>query len=306
MNDKFSDTIKCPVLLNIFQEMRPRQWTKNIIVLAAFFFALGDKEQNVSLILFWAALLAAILFSVTASAIYVFNDIYDIRKDRFHPVKKKRPVAAGLISIPFAWGIIIGCLLLGLPGAWFLSANFGIVLTVYVALQIVYSLALKHIAILDVFIIAIGFVLRAVAGAFVVQVTISPWLLICTFLLALFLALCKRRHEKWLMAEKHVENFRHSLISSNIQLLDQLVAIVAGAVIVTYAIYTQWPDTIEKFGTSYLSLTIPFVIFGLFRYLDLVYRHRKGDQPEAILLADIPLLIDVALFGFSVFLITSL
>jgi 4-hydroxybenzoate polyprenyltransferase len=284
----------------LWRAMRPRQWTKNIVVLAAFFFALGDKQQHISPLLFGYALLAAALFSLVSSAVYLFNDILDRDLDRAHPVKRLRPLASGQLSITVAWGAIFVLLAAGMGGAWLVTPKFALTLIAYVALQVFYTLWLKHIALVDVFIIAIGFVLRAFAGGCAVDVHISPWLLICTFLMALFLALCKRRHEKHLAAEMNTPNFRPSLNSGNERLFDQLIGIMAGAVIVTYAIYTQWPDTVAKFDTPYLCLTIPFVIFGVFRYLDLVYRQAQGDQPESILLTDLPLIIDILFFGLSV------
>lgn len=290
-------------VLDILREMRPRQWTKNAIVFAAFLFALGDKQQSVSPVLFWTALLATLLFSITASGVYVFNDILDIDRDRRHPIKYQRPVASGKLSLSMAWWMVAACLTVGLLGSWLLSAGFGVAVTAYVGLQAIYTLKLKHISMVDVFVIAIGFVLRAIAGALAVNVAISSWLLICTFLMALFLALCKRRHERRMIEEEQVDDSRPSLMATDTRLLDQLIAIIAGAVIVAYAIYTQWPETVAKFDTAYLSLTIPFVIFGLFRYLDLVYRQAKGDQPEYILLTDIPLIVDIILFGLSVLLI---
>jgi len=287
-------------LLNLARAMRPRQWTKNIVVLAAFFFALGDKQQHLSPLMFGWALLAAALFCITSSAVYIFNDIIDRQRDAAHPVKRLRPIASGAIPVAMAWAVALILLGMGMSGAWLVAPEFALTVSVYVALQIAYTLWLKHIALVDVFVIAFGFVLRAIAGGFAVNVMISSWLLICTFLMALFLALCKRRHEKRLMEETQLFNLRPSLNDSDQRLFDQLIAIMAGAVIIAYAIYTQWPDTVAKFQTTHLSFTIPFVIFGMFRYLDLVYRQAKGDQPEYILLTDIPLILDVLFFGICV------
>ncbi|MDD5676456.1 MAG: decaprenyl-phosphate phosphoribosyltransferase [Kiritimatiellae bacterium] len=287
-------------LMNLARVMRPRQWAKNIVVLAAFFFALGDKQQQLSPLMFGWALLAAALFCITSSAVYIFNDIIDRQRDAAHPVKRLRPIASGAIPVATAWTVALILLGIGLGGAWSVASEFALTIIAYVVLQIAYTLWLKHAALVDVFVIAFGFVLRAIAGGFAVNVTISPWLLICTFLMALFLALCKRRHEKRLMEETQLFNIRPSLNASAERLLDQLIAIMAGAVIIAYAIYTQWPDTVAKFQTTHLSFTIPFVIFGMFRYLDLVYRHDKGDQPEYILLTDIPLIVDILFFGVCV------
>lgn len=286
---------------NIFKELRPRQWTKNLIVLAAFIFALGDKQQHLSVSMAGVAVMAFLLFAITSSGIYVWNDISDLELDRAHPVKSRRPVAKGDIPITTAWIMSITCLAAGLLGAWLMTPRFGIIISVYILLQAAYTLYLKHIPLVDVFVIAIGFVLRAIAGAVVIGVVFSPWLLICTFLMALFLALCKRRHEKRLIAELgHNHASRPSLNATDERLFDQLIAITAGAVIIAYAVYTQSPETVAKFRTTRLSLTIPFVIFGIFRYLYLVYSHEKGDQPESILLTDSPLLVDIVLFGLGV------
>lgn len=285
------------LLSDLLREMRPRQWTKNIVIFAAFFFALGDKHQHINPLLFWVVAAAMVLFSIASSGVYIFNDILDVNLDRAHPTKYLRPVAAGTIPIPLAWLMALVCAAIGLAGSWLLSFSFGLVVIGYVLLQVVYTLWLKHLALVDVVVIATGFVLRVIGGALAAQVTISNWLLICTFLMALFLALCKRRHEFRLADEPRNHDSRPSLRHSDERLLDQLIAITAGAVIVTYAVYTLWPETVEKFRTPHLCLTLPFVIFGLFRYLDLVYRQSLGDRPEYILLTDIPLMIDIALFG---------
>jgi len=287
-------------LSDIFEELRPRQWTKNLIVLAPFLFALGDKQQHLSFSMAGLALAAALLFAITSSGVYVWNDISDLEYDRAHPHKKNRPIAMGRISIGAAWLLATLCLAAGLSGAWLINPRFGVVTAAYIALQAAYTLFLKHLPLVDIFVIAFGFVLRAVAGAVAIGVFFSPWLFICTFLMALFLGLCKRRQEKHLMAVAQKEALRPSLKSVNERLFDQLIAITAGAVIVAYAVYTQWPETVAKFKTSHLSLTIPFVIFGIFRYLYLVYHHEKGEQPESVLLTDVPLLADIVLFGLSV------
>jgi 4-hydroxybenzoate polyprenyltransferase len=183
-----------------------------------------------------------------------------------------------------------------------LAPQYALVLAAYVMLQAVYSLGLKRVALLDIFVISAGFVLRAVAGALAIEIEISAWLLLCAFLLALFLALCKRRHEKVNLADLDGRQ-RRSLDHYDARLLDQLIAIISAATVVCYAIYTLAPDTVSKFGTNRLGLTIPFVIFGVFRYLDLVYRHDKGDRPEKILLTDIPILANLVLYGVAVMII---
>lgn len=291
-----------PWLLSLFQALRPKQWTKNAVVFAAFFFALGDRNQQVGLPAFWIAVQATLLFCVVSSGIYLMNDVRDAPWDRAHPTKKFRPIAAGEVSPAAA--LVAAALLLaaGMTGAWFLSHNFAVVLLSYIGLQIVYTLVLKQVVLLDLFVIAAGFVLRAMAGAVAVNVTISPWLLLCAMLLALFLALCKRRHEKVVVGDTAGET-RANLGRYDERLLDQLIAVVSAATLVFYALYTLWPDTVQKFGNARLAFTIPFVIFGLFRYLDLVYRHDKGGHPEQILLTDAPLLVDLLLYGATVFVL---
>lgn len=276
--------------------MRPTQWTKNSVVLAAFVFALGDRTQAMGLGAFQLALEAALLFCLVSSGIYLLNDIKDLPFDRLHPRKKKRPLAAGELSIPAALILAVVLLVAGLGGALWVSRELAGVLAGYVGLQAFYTLLLKRIALVDLFVIAFGFVLRALAGAVAVQAPISPWLLLCTLLLALFLALCKRRHEKVVLSGQGCAT-RESLEDYDEKLLDQLIAIVSAATVVVYSLYTLWPETVLKFGTAQLGWTIPFVIFGLFRYLDLVYRHDQGDRPERILLTDVPLMINLALYG---------
>jgi len=286
--------------INLLRALRPNQWTKNGVILAAFVFGIWDKSQDV---LFTESLMRIIpgilLFCLASSSIYLINDVRDIESDRVHPTKRYRPIAAGLVSKRTA--LITAAILLTFTAvcSWILSSHFFLVVTAYVFLQVVYTLFLKKVALVDVFVIAGGFVLRAIAGAVVINVYISEWLLLCTFLLALFLALCKRRHEKIVLEDNSAEQ-RVSLNKYDTQLLNQLIAIVSSATIVSYSIYTLWPDTVEKFGTTQLGLTIPFVMFGVFRYLDIVYRHEKGDRPEKILLTDIPLLVDIALYGITV------
>ena len=289
-------------VVSLFEALRPKQWTKNAVVFAAFLFALGDRQQHVGFANFWTVLQAAVSFCLVSSGIYLVNDVKDIPWDRLHPTKKLRPIAAGEVPVPLALTVAVALLAAGLAGARMVSNHLLLVLGSYVLLQIIYSFGLKQVALIDVFVIAAGFVLRALAGGVAIRVTISPWLLLCTLLLALFLALCKRRHEK-VVVEGAQGATRENLGRYDAQLLDQLIAIVSAATILSYALYTLWPETVQKFGTATLGFTIPFVIFGVFRYLDLVYRHDKGDQPEVILLTDLPLLANLALYGLTVLFI---
>jgi 4-hydroxybenzoate polyprenyltransferase len=282
--------------------LRPNQWTKNLIVLAACGFALGDRQQQVDVRIVFAAVQAALAFCLLSSGIYLVNDVRDRALDRAHPTKRFRPIAAGEMPVAAALGLAAALLLAGLAWSALLAGPLLVIAGAYVLMQFVYTLGLKRVALLDVFVIAGGFVLRALAGGAAVHVPLSPWLVLCTMLLALFLALCKRRHEKIMLgrAEQTDPLTRHSLAHYDERLLDQLIAIVSGATLVCYALYTLWPDTVRKFGTDRLVYTVPFVIFGLFRYLDLVYRHERGDRPEHLLLSDWPLLLDIALYGATV------
>ena len=282
--------------------LRPNQWTKNLIVLAACGFALGDRQQQVDVRIVFAAVQAALAFCLLSSGVYLVNDVRDCALDRAHPTKRFRPIAAGEMSVAAALGLAAALLLAGLVWSALLARPLLVIAGAYVLMQFVYTLGLKRVALLDVFVIAGGFVLRALAGGAAVHVPLSPWLVLCTMLLALFLALCKRRHEKLMLgrAEETDPVTRHSLAHYDERLLDQLIAIVSGATLVCYALYTLWPDTVHKFGTDRLVYTVPFVIFGLFRCLDLVYRHERGDRPEHLLLSDWPLLLDIALYGATV------
>ena len=281
----------------LFRLLRVEQWTKNVVVFAAFFFALGDLNQNLSLHLLWKVALAALAFALVSSGVYILNDLRDAPRDRLHPAKRFRPIAAGEVRPRAALTVSALALAAGLWGSWQIAPHLFAVTAAYFAMQLAYTFGLKSVSLLDVMIIAAGFVLRAIAGAEAIAVPISPWLLVCTFFLALFLALCKRRREKISLAGLGT---RASLDGYDGKLLDLLVAISAGATIVVYSIYTLWPDTVAKFGTNRLAATIPFVVFGVFRYLDLAYRRDQGDRPERVLLTDLPLLLDIALFGATV------
>jgi len=277
--------------------MRVKQWTKNAVVFAAFVFALGDQNQDLAAWELWKVCLAALAFSLVSSAVYILNDLRDAPEDRLHPIKKHRPIASGEAGRGMSLGLAAALLAAGLGGAWRLDPQLLAVVGGYFILQIVYTLWLKHLALVDVIVISMGFVLRALAGAVVIHVLISPWLLLCAMLLALFLGLCKRRHEKVNLAGMGT---RAALDGYDERLLDLLITMTGAASLVCYSIYTLWPETVAKFGTPWLGATIPFVVFGLFRYMDLVYRQDQGDRPEHILLTDGPLMADVALYGAAV------
>ena len=287
----------------MLRAMRIKQWTKNLIVFAAFIFALGDRQQQVDWHVFGVVFQAMLAFCLISSGVYLINDARDLALDRAHPIKQRRPMAAGEINVLSSL-VLAGVLLAtGLAWSGWLARDLLWITGGYVVMQLAYSLGLKQVVLVDLFVIAAGFVLRALAGAVVIHVAISSWLLLCAMLLALFLALCKRRHEKVVMGHRREAPTRPNLEQYDERVLDQLIAIVSSATLVCYALYTLWPDTVAKFGTDRLVLTVPFVVFGLFRYLDLVYRHERGDRPEQILLTDLPLLVDLALYGAMVLVI---
>ncbi len=286
------------MLKDLLKLVRPWQWIKNGVVLAGLIFA-GEATDTSQI---YIALEALIAFCLLSSAVYILNDIADRERDRVHPLKKHRPIAAGSISISFS--ALLGTLLAiaGLALAYFVNINFLIVAASYLILNIFYTNLLKNIVIIDVMAIAAGFVLRALGGAVAVNVEFSNWLLIATFVLALFLGLGKRRHEL-MSLEKEASSHREILNKYSPYLLDQLIGVVTASTVVTYFFYTLSPEVGAKLGTSYLFVTIPFVIYGIFRYLYLVHKEAKGGSPTRLLLTDWPLLVDVLLWLASIILI---
>jgi 4-hydroxybenzoate polyprenyltransferase len=268
--------------------MRPRQWPKNLLIFAGILFAAEYDEPGK-----WAAAVAAfVAYCAASSAAYLFNDVLDAQEDRLHPLKRNRPVASGALAAQRALGA--AALLAVLAVA--VMALFGWVSVAYVtgflALQAVYSFRLKHLVLIDVMTIAALFVIRAAAGADTVDVRISPWLIVCTALLALFLALAKRRGE--LVSRAGNGGGRAVLDGYSFPLLDQLVSIVAACTIVAYSLYT-----FEAREGSAMMATIPFVVFGLFRYLMLMHREDLGEEPESVLLSDVPILATIALWALT-------
>jgi 4-hydroxybenzoate polyprenyltransferase len=275
--------------------LRPEQWTKNLLVLAGVVF--GGRLLEASAVAIAAA--AFIIFCALSGAVYLFNDIADRDADQNHPLKRERPIASGQLATTtaVAAGVILGAG--GIAAAFAIGTQFGIIAATYVAAQLLYSAALKHVVILDVLMIAAGFVLRAVAGAVAVDVPIGHWLLVCTTLLALFLALSKRRHELVLLADGATDH-RRILEEYSPYLLDQMIGVVTSSTLIAYTVYATSPDTAARLGTAKLGLTIPFVLYGIFRYLYLVHQKRGGGSPAAMLLTDRPLLGCVALWAASV------
>jgi 4-hydroxybenzoate polyprenyltransferase len=282
----------------LFLTLRPEQWTKNLVVFAGVLFSGRLREIDAVM----AAIGAFGVFCALSSAIYAFNDVADRDADKQHPLKCMRPIACGELAPSTA--IVTGILLAtaALAAAFAIAPALAIVAAAYLLLLSLYSTALKHVVIVDVLMIAGGFVLRAVAGAVAVGVPISDWLLVCTTLLALFLVLSKRRHELTLLGDGAIGH-RRSLEDYSPYLLDQMIAVVTASTLVAYALYTTSADTAARLGTRRLGLTIPFVLYGIFRYLYLVHQKRGGGSPANLLVTDRPLLICVALWAVSVVLI---
>ncbi len=287
-----------PLVLSLFLSLRPGQWTKNLLVFAPLVFAvrLFDPPSVV------AAVAALVVFCALSGGVYLVNDVADRDTDRQHPTKRHRPIASGdvPVKVALATALVLGAA--ALWGAFALGWRLGAIATAYVGMQALYSGPLKHVVIIDVLIVAIGFVMRAAAGAVAIDVVISNWLFVCTILLALFIALAKRRHELVLLAGRAVGH-RRILGEYSPYLLDQMIAVVTASTLVAYIFYTIDPETAEKFGTPWLGLTIPFPLYGIFRYLYLVHQRDEGGSPADLLINDRPLLLCVTLWIVAVVLI---
>jgi 4-hydroxybenzoate polyprenyltransferase len=281
--------------LALLKAMRPQQWTKNVLLFPALLFSQNLFHWRETVLV----CAACAVFCLLSSGVYLLNDLLDIESDRAHPLKRHRPLASG--ALPVSVGIA-ACAFLSagaLAAAFWLSTPFAWTAVAYFLLQVAYTVRLKHVVILDVGCIAAGFVLRAVAGGQVIAVTISAWLLICAMLLSLFLALGKRRHEL-LLLEDGATAHRRILGEYTPDLLDQMISVVTAATVVCYTFYTVAPETVAKFGTTRLVFTVPFVLYGIFRYLYLIHRRQMGGSPEKALLNDGASLVNLVLYGLAV------
>jgi 4-hydroxybenzoate polyprenyltransferase len=279
------------------EELRPRQWVKNGLVFAGVIFAGTLSDPNA----LGRAALGFLAFSLLSGAVYLFNDLRDAEADRLHPKKRLRPIASGRLSTGAAWAGLVVVLLIAGALSWLLGPWFAATAAAYLGLNLAYSLGLKHVVLVDVMAIASGFVLRAIAGVELLRplrpdVELSPWLLVCTFFLALFMACGKRRQELLHQDEQGTGGRRRVLLAYNASFLDTLVTVCAATTLVSYAIYTIWPGTVEKFHTTGLLWTVPFVTYGVFRYLWLTRVTDEGEDPSATLMTDRPLLVDVLLW----------
>lgn len=275
------------ILKYLLISLRPKQWVKNLFVFAALIFA----GQVFVFENFLKTAVAFLILCALASSVYLINDWKDLESDRTHPIKKLRPLAAGKLNLKIALFAAALLIIAGLATSFYLNFNFGAISFFYLALNFVYSFFVKKIAVLDIISVSIGFVLRAIAGAEVIAVEISPWLIVCTFFIALFLVLGKRRadavnHQK---TEVYAPEF-----------LDQLLVMTASITILAYVLYTIDAKTIAKFGSSALLYSTPFVVYGIFRYFYLVSRHQKGGSPTETLLTDLPILLSLGFWGIMV------
>ena len=285
-------------ITSLIISLRPKHWIKNLFIFAPLLFSkhILDASSVVK------ATFGFMIFCMVASAIYLYNDIKDREEDRKHPLKQLRPIASGQLTISASISVAIVLGICGLIFAFLLNRSFFCIVGGYIILQILYNYILKHTVILDVFCVAAGFFARVIAGAFAINVEISYWLIICTILLSLFIALAKRRHEQVLLGE-NAGDHRKILSEYTPYLLDQMIGVVTATTLISYILYTVSPDTVVKFGTHGLLGTFPFVLYGIFRYLYLIHQKQLGGNPETLFLTDRPLLVNTILWGVASFFI---
>ena len=285
------------LLKALLKTMRPKQWTKQVFVFAALVF--DRKLTNTAALLH--TVITAMLFCLISRAVYIVNDLVDIEKDRLHPTKRSRPLPAGELNPKVAIVVAVLIPLVCIPAALLFNPAMGLVLLGYLVLQILYSFFLKNIVIIDVMAIAAGFVLRVLAGVVVIDVErFSPWMYVCMTLLALFLGFGKRRHELFTL-RGDANNHRASLEHYSLELIDQMSVVVISAAIMAYSLYTfSAPNLPRLDGQPLMMLTIPFVLYGIFRYQYLIHVKKEGGTPEEIVLKDAPLVADLLLYGITV------
>lgn len=287
----------------MLEVIRPGQWVKNLLVMAGFFFALGDRSHAIDLRqALMKSLLALALFCMVSGAVYIMNDLHDIKEDRVHPQKRLRPIASGALSARVAVAQYFIMLALVLSGSLLVGREFAISVGVYFVLQVMYTYFFKDMVVADLIAIASGFVIRVFSGTAAVGIYASPWMLICTFMAALFLVLGKRRDEKAMLGGS-ASDHRPVLAQYDLQMLDHMITATAGATVVCYAIYTTSAETVAKFSTELLVLTVPFVVFGIFRYMYLVLCCGRGGSPEQVLVRDRPTLVNILLYLAVFFLV---
>lgn len=281
-----------PLWLSVVRALRPRQWTKNLVLFAPLVFAKGVVREG----LLVKSLLAFVAFSLLASGVYLVNDWVDREKDLKHPEKRHRPIAAGHLGGGLVAGLVAALWAATAGIGWGLGPGFLGVLGGYLGLQVAYTLGLKRLVILDVMSIALGFIFRVVAGAVAIEVVVSNWLFLCTLLGAVFLGFAKRRHELSSLNEEAASH-RQNLEDYSLPMLDQMMAISAASVILAYGLYTMAPQTLEHVGNDHLKYTVPCVVYGMFRYVFLVHKRGAGGSPEKVLLSDVPTIVTILIIG---------
>ncbi len=284
----------------LFRSLRPAQWSKNVFVLAPATFAGGLTEPSTLA----AAVVAAVAFCAAASAVYLFNDLVDRERDRRHPRKKLRPVASGALGVVPASVAAAILALVACGAAWTLNGQTTLLVFVYLAVNLLYTVWLKEIVILDVMVLSSGYVIRVLAGAAAVGAAVSAWLILCTVFLALFMGFSKRRHELVLLTDEAGEQ-RAVLTHYSPTFLDQMMNVVTASTLLSYALYTTADETVARFGAYSLVWTVPFVLFGIFRYLYLIHQAENPKQrnPTELLLFDVPFLVNIGLYSLTVLLI---
>lgn len=288
------------MLFNLLKTMRPRQWTKNLLLYIPFVFTLRQYWQPFSpemWLYLGVATAAVVIFCLLASVIYLVNDLVDMNKDRIHPTKRFRPLASGKLKPGVAIAAVVIFVLIAIPAAFLINMLFGLVAVVYLVMMFGYSFFLKNMVIIDVFTLASGYVLRVVAGAFAIGVPASAWLYVCTMLLSLFIGFSKRRHELVLL-EGNATTHRQILKEYNAEVLDEMIAVTTASFVMAYSIYTFTAENLPK--NHAMMLTIPFALYIVFRLLYLVHVKHEGGSPEELILRDAPLAVSVILWGIAV------
>ncbi|MFA5461097.1 MAG: UbiA prenyltransferase family protein [Sulfurimonas sp.] len=287
-------------MVEIFKLFRVHQYVKNLFIFMPLLFSFSymDAHDNIY------TLITFVLFSLLASSVYIFNDLMDINEDRAHPTKKYRPIASGAVSTKRAKSLILVLSLTSLSLSLVLSFKLFIVLLIYFILNISYSTKLKHIAILDIFIIATGFVLRLFAGSVVTDINLSMWIILMTFLLAIFLALAKRRDDVLLSLEG--QETRKNIDGYNLEFVNAAMVLMAGVVVVSYIQYTISPEVIERIGTEYLYLTSFFVVLGILRYMQITFVEQDSGSPSKIVIRDTFLKVTILFWLISFLVVTKL
>lgn len=264
---------------NLISLIRPHQWLKNLFVFAPLFFAFAFEATIV-----WDTLIVFVLFCLVASSIYVFNDLNDVAEDRRHPSKQNRPIASGAVSAKTAWFLFMSLGVVAFGGAFFLQTDLFYVLALYFLMNIAYSLGLKHVPIIDIFIIAIGFVLRLFAGNVFLTQPLSMWIIIMTFLLAIFLGFAKRRDD--VLLQQQGQATRKNIDGYNLEFINAAMVLMSAVIIIGYIQYTITPEVMNRFGTQHVYLTAVFVILGILRYMQITFVDQKSSSPTRVLMYD--------------------